>query len=60
MKQENKHFFRSKIAFRLWFVMMVLIFLVVGAMWITQIIFLEKNYIHNSIERVKPTMCGRV
>lgn len=32
---------------------MVLIILVVGSMWVTQIIYLEKNYIHNSIDRVQ-------
>lgn len=51
--QNRKHIFRSKIAFRLWLVMMLLILLVVGAMWIVQIIYLERNYIHNSIDRVQ-------
>lgn len=51
--QNKKHFFKSKIAFRLWFVMMILVLLVVGTMWLVQIIYLEKNYIQNSINRVQ-------
>lgn len=52
-RDNKKNLFHSKIIYRLWFIMMILVLLVVGTMWIVQIVYLEKNYIYTSMERVQ-------
>jgi len=52
-KKIKKQFFGSKIAIRLWCIMMTLVLIIVAFMWSFQILLLEKNYIDSNITEVQ-------
>jgi signal transduction histidine kinase len=59
-KKVRQNLFRSRMALRLWGIMMILVLLAVAFMWAIQIFMLEKNYANATInevqEQLKPIM----
>jgi len=51
--KETRNPFRSKIAVRLWLIMMLMVMLAIAFMWVVQIYLFEQNYVNAAVTEVK-------